>query len=308
MRTASSARFSASKSSRISPARSAREAQRILDGSSPRNCPTHPPGYPFVVALGRVLSGEWLDAALWISGISAAVVLIASDCDLPQACGNGCVLGRAPGMRLFNTVPGVRIHRLERHVLCCPGLRSCLSWSSRTGGPAPPAALERLWSDCRVRAPDSQQWHGCRRRARAALAGSVARGEPRAQLCGTGWRFPVAVGGVDRCTPPARIRRGGPPATTGISRLRHSLGGPAGGTKELPRCRPTFTNFADVLAYDPVRLVSRLATNLALLPAKARADAHLDSARRTGRTGPGALCCSGVERPHCSLASCSSPA
>ena len=141
--SASSARFSVSKSSRILPARSPARPSAFCR-VKPWNCSTHPPGYPFVVALGRVLSGEWLDAALWISGISAAVVLIASIATLPQACGNSCVLGRAPGMRLFNTVPGVRLHRLERHVLCCPCL--LLACPGRHALAAPRRLL--LWSGC----------------------------------------------------------------------------------------------------------------------------------------------------------------
>ncbi len=53
------------------------EAQRILQGE-PLQLPYHPPGYAFVIALGRVLGGEWLDTGLWISGIAAAVFMAAS--------------------------------------------------------------------------------------------------------------------------------------------------------------------------------------------------------------------------------------
>jgi Dolichyl-phosphate-mannose-protein mannosyltransferase len=51
------------------------DAIRVLNGE-PLKLPYHPPGYPFAVALARVLSGSWLAGGLWLSGISALIVVV----------------------------------------------------------------------------------------------------------------------------------------------------------------------------------------------------------------------------------------
>ena len=53
------------------------EAQRILAGVS-LALEFHPPGYAFAVALARLATGSWLIGGLWLSGLSAAIFLLAS--------------------------------------------------------------------------------------------------------------------------------------------------------------------------------------------------------------------------------------
>ena len=50
------------------------DAMRILEGEALESR-YHPPGFPFAAALARVLSGSWLAGGLWISGISALIVV-----------------------------------------------------------------------------------------------------------------------------------------------------------------------------------------------------------------------------------------
>ena len=215
----------------------AREAERILTGQA-LELPSHPPGYPFVVALGRravrrMARGCPLDIRNFSSHFPHR-----QHCDLPQAGGDSRVVGRAFGVRLFNAGPGVRLHRLERHVLCGAGLSPVGPDRSRARGPTPPAALGRL----------------------GVLAACVlltrTNGLVAAAVLALPWLVPAheanrarnfaALAAVSCCrclrgsfTPPARIRPGGPSATTGISRLRLTLRGPRSGARRKPRCRPT---------------------------------------------------------------------
>lgn len=52
------------------------EAQRIHAGE-PLKLNHHPPGYPFVLAAAHRIAGDWLQAGLWISGISALAFMSA---------------------------------------------------------------------------------------------------------------------------------------------------------------------------------------------------------------------------------------
>ena len=52
------------------------DAMRILEGEALESR-YHPPGFPFAAALARALSGSWLAGGLWISGISALIVVTA---------------------------------------------------------------------------------------------------------------------------------------------------------------------------------------------------------------------------------------
>ena len=54
--------------------RFAADAMRILEGEALESR-YHPPGFPFAAALAYVLSGSWLAGGLWISGISALIVV-----------------------------------------------------------------------------------------------------------------------------------------------------------------------------------------------------------------------------------------
>ena len=246
----------------------AREAQRILTGQA-LELLTHPPGYPFVVALGRSLSGEWLDAGLWISGISAAVVLIASIATFRRLAGTaaswGALLACACSMPfltyastassdMFFAALIYLLLALVVHALAAP--RRLLLWTgcgaiaacvllTRSNGMVAAAVLALPWL---VPAHEAN-----RARNFAALAVGFL-------LPLLAWFFYAASTDSPRW-PAGNYRNIAVAAFVGrVRRVARKSCRVAGRHSR---------NLADVLAYDPVRLVSRLATNLALLPAKA---------------------------------------
>jgi hypothetical protein len=68
------------------------EAQRVLAGE-PLKLVYHPPGYAFTLAAARLLAGEWLAAGLWVSGLSALVLLVASFATCRRLAGTAAAFG-----------------------------------------------------------------------------------------------------------------------------------------------------------------------------------------------------------------------
>jgi hypothetical protein len=71
----------------------AQEALRILRGE-PLRVAYHPPGFAFVLASARLLhDGSWLEAGLWISGLSAAAAMAFSVVAWRRLAGNAAAWG-----------------------------------------------------------------------------------------------------------------------------------------------------------------------------------------------------------------------
>ena len=245
----------------------AREAQRMLKGE-PLALLTHPPGYPFVVAMGRVLSGDWLDGALWISGISAAIVLVASIATFRRLAGTaaswGALLACACSLpflayastassdmyfaALVYVLLGLIVHALAapRRLLTwtgCGAIAACVLLT-RTNGMVAAAVLALPWL---VPAHEANRSRNFAALAVGFLMPLVAWGSYAASTDSPWW----PVGNYRNIAVAAFV------------------GGSGGWHERVAALPADIQNLADVLAYDPARLVSRLATNLALLPAKA---------------------------------------
>lgn len=111
------------------------EAQRILAGE-PLLLEYHPPGYPFMAALGKVLTGQWLAAGLWISGLAAVAVLVSSFFMFRRLAGPAAAWGALLGCACsgpFLTFASVASSDMAFAALACTALACAVRGMYRGG-------------------------------------------------------------------------------------------------------------------------------------------------------------------------------
>lgn len=245
----------------------AREAQRILLGE-PLLLPNHPPGYPFVVALWQMMTGDWLASGLWISGLSTLAVIAASILLFRRLCGTtaswGALLALAcstsflthaslASSDMFFVALLYGLLLLVVQVLATPD--RVLLWAA-SGAVAACVLLTRtngLAAAVVLLLPFIVPRDAARRgRNLAAVA--------------AGFLAPLAAWVLYATATDSVLTAGG----THINLAVAAYGEEYGSWSEQSRyMRAKFQDLPSVLAYDPAQFVQRLATNLAKLPYRA---------------------------------------
>jgi len=244
-----------------------REAQRILQ-AEPLLLPNHPPGYAIVVALGHLLTGDWLRAGLWISAISALVFMLTAVAIFRRLAGPTAAWGAllafacstpflvhaslASSDMFFAALVYVLLALIVA-VLASPGriflwaaagaVAACVLLT-RTNGLAAAAVLllPLLVTDPMA--------------SRLRNLGAVNAGFVLPLL---GWAAYATVSGSAMT-----------PTDTYLNLAVAAYGDEAGTWGEqMFRFKATMHDLGDVLAHDPAQLARRFAENLALLPVRA---------------------------------------
>lgn len=244
-----------------------REAQRILLGE-PLELHYHPPGYSFVVALGHVLTGDWLNAGLWISGISALALLATSIATYRKLAGTAASWGA---------------------LLACACSMPFLVYASVASSDMMFAALVYLLLAFVVLAlakPDRVMiWAGCGAAAACVLL-TRTNGLAAAAVLLLPFLVPGHVAGRARNLAAVSVgfflpllawvayalHTGSPmqPVRSYLNIAVLAYGDPSGTwSEQMNRFQATMHSMSDVLAYDPGRLVRRVASNLVQMPIRA---------------------------------------
>ncbi len=244
-----------------------REAQRILLGE-PLELHYHPPGYSFVLALSHVLTGDWLNAGLWISGISALVVLAASIAIYRKLAGTAASWGA---------------------LLACACSMPFLVYASVASSDMMFAALAYLLLAFVVLAlatPDRLMiWAGCGAVAACVLL-TRTNGLAAAAVLLLPFLVPGHVAGRARNLAAVSVgfflpllawvayalHTGSPmqPVRSYLNIAVLAYGDPSGTwSEQMNRFQATMHSMSDVLAYDPGRLIRKVASNLVRMPIRA---------------------------------------
>lgn len=240
------------------------DAQRILTGE-PLRLDFHPPGYSFVLLLGRLVSGSWIDGGLWISGISAMVFLAASMVTFKRLVGTAAAWGV---------------------LVACACSTVFLCSASTASGDLMFAALFSLMLALVVQAmstPD-RLWLWLSAGAVAAFVfltrtnGIVAaavlltpflapadRAKPIYNLAAVAATFllPLLLWALYATTTASPLT----PSGTYLNLAAAAYGEPGlGWGEQAALLRPQFDNLIDVLAHDPARMVRQIGGRLLSLP------------------------------------------